>query len=535
MKEEKSKGKHSLIKLLRTAMAYIITQRTVVILLLIAQFVLIFFMVASLERYSTRLQLVFQLLATITAVYIINKQSKNEFKMSWMILLIAFPLFGVVIYFYLSNQYATRFIKKTYAKKVEETKEFLAQDREISRELKKDNGDVYRYSRYMNEYAGYPIHQNSEITYYRCGEDKLGPMIEELKKAKHYIFIEMFIVDQGIMLDEIIDVLKQKVSEGVEVRFIYDGLGSQNLLPFGYDKKLCEMGIQTRIFHPFVPFITSIQNNRDHRKIVVIDGHTGFTGGDNFADEYINEKERFGYWKDTSVMIKGEAVWNLTMMFLQMWGILDPIKPKDAQKKVSDSYDDYRPSKHSIGKIKSDGYVLPYGDSPLDNEDVGMLTYLDILNTATDYCYISSPYLVPGEGMLSAICFAAKRGVDVRIVVPGIPDKWYVKVVGESYYETLIEAGVRVYEYNGFNHAKMFVSDDIKAVVGTINLDHRSFSLHFEDACFFYKMPAVMDVKRDFENMFENECRELTIEECRKRPAIRKLTGVVLKTLEPLL
>jgi cardiolipin synthase len=236
---------------------------------------------------------------------------------------------------------------------------------------------------------------------------------------------------------------------------------------------------------------------------------------------------RFGYWKDTAVMIQGEAVWNLTMMFLQMWEVVNQEKPAN--------YDSYRPYRHRVEKFTSDGYVLAYGDSPLDNEDVGALTYLHILNTAKDYCYISTPYLVLNEEMITALTFAAKRGVDVRIIVPGIPDKWYVKVMGMSYFDKLIEAGVRIYEYNGFNHAKMFVSDDCKAVVGTINLDYRSLYLHFEDACFLYKVPAVADIKADFENMFETSCREVTLMDCKNRPFYLRFIAYILKILEPML
>jgi cardiolipin synthase len=289
------------------------------------------------------------------------------------------------------------------------------------------------------------------------------------------------------------------------------------------------MGIKTVVFLPFVALLSSIQNNRDHRKIVVIDGHTGFTGGDNFADEYVNRIERFGYWKDTAVMLKGDAVWNLTMLFLQMWEVINPRqKPAD--------YEIYRPHRHRLESfVGEEGYVLPYGDSPLDCEDVGELTYLHILNSATDYCYISTPYLILNEELSEALCFAAKRGVDVRIIVPGIPDKWYVKVMGMSYFDKLIESGVRIYEYNGFNHAKMFVSDDCRAVVGTINLDYRSLYLHFENGCYLYKSPAIADIKSDFLHMFESDCIEVTISDCRNRPLYLRIMAGLLKILEPLL
>ena len=527
MKAKKGEKKGRLKKRLKQLAVYIGSQRTIVILLLAAQIVLICYMFFGIERYSAKMQILFQMLASATAVYIINKKTKSEFKIGWLVPLVAFPVFTVAIYFFLNNQYSMRVIRNAYAEKCEDTKKYLAADDELMQRLKNENEEVYRYAKYMSDYGGYPVQTATEVTYFRSGEEKFDILKDELRAAKHYIFIEMFIVDQGAMLDDITEILEQKAAEGLDVRFIYDGMGSQHLLPYNYHKKLSEKGIKTRIYQPFVPMLSSVQNNRDHRKIVVIDGHTGFTGGDNFADEYINRINRFGYWKDTSVMLKGSGVWNLTMMFMQMWEVINPAqKPSE--------YELYRPQKHAEKRL-SEGYVLPYGDSPLDDEDVGKITYLYILYTAREYCYISTPYLILSEEMITALCYAAKRGVDVRIIVPGIPDKVYVKVMGTSYFSQLIDAGIRIYEYDGFNHAKMFVSDDTKAVVGTINLDYRSLYLHFENGCFMYNTPAVMDVKRDFENMFAEECREVTKEECHSVPLKRRALQAMLKLLEPLL
>ncbi|SDA31790.1 cardiolipin synthase [Ruminococcus sp. YE71] len=524
--ERNKKGK--IIRTLKTVVVYVATQRTVVIIALFVQLLILGFLFVGLSKYSTRAVLIFQLLAAITAVYILNTHSKAEMKLGWLVPMVAFPIFMVAIYFYLSNQHSARMVRKLYADKCAATKKYLSQDEETILALKECDEQTYRYACYMKDYAGYPVHQGSQVTYFRSGEEKFEVLKNELEKAKHYIFIEMFIVDQGMLWDELLAILKRKASEGVDVRFIYDGLASQSLLPFNYHKRLCQWGIQTRVFQPFVALLSSIQNNRDHRKIVVIDGCTGFTGGDNFADEYINRIERFGYWKDTAVMIKGEAVWNLTMMFLQMWEVVD-------RNGTSGGYESYQPSAHRLEKYSSDGFVLAYSDSPLDDEDVGELTYLNILGTAVNYCYISTPYLILSEEMLGALKFAAKRGVDVRIIVPGIPDKWYVKLLGEYFFDELMASGVRIYEYDGFNHAKMFVSDDEKAVVGTINLDYRSLYLHFENACFLYRVTAIKDIKADFLDMFENHCRELTPERFAERPFYRKLGAALLKIIEPML
>ncbi len=506
---------------------YILTQRFVVILLLLAQIILIFYMFAALRQYAGKLAIIFQALAAVTAVYILNKRSKAEFKIGWLVPLVAFPLFTVAIYFYLNNQYAARHTRKLYAQKTADTSGFLRQDKRVLAELKARDEQTYRYACYMKDFAGYPAQRNSIVRYFGSGETKHPVMLEELKKAKHYIFIEMFIIDRGSMWDEIHEILAQKAAEGVDVRLIYDGMGSQNILPFNYHKRLTEQGIKTRVFQPFLPLLSSVQNNRDHRKIVVIDGHTGFTGGDNFADEYVNRITRFGYWKDTSVMIKGDAVWNLTMMFLQMWEVIG--------REGRSEYRDYLPHHYRTEKYVSDGFVIAYGDSPLDDEDVGEISYINILNTAVDYCYISTPYLILNEELISALTFAAKRGVDVRVMVPGIPDKPYIKIMGESFFGELMRKGVKIYEFNGFNHAKMFVSDDRRAIVGTINLDYRSLYLHFENGCFMYDMPAVLDIKADFEKMFAEDCREVTPEDLTNRPRIRRFMAAMLKILEPML
>lgn len=527
--KNKVKKKNKIFRVFKQIFVYIATQRTVVIIVLVAQIALICYMFLALQRYSAKMVIIFQAAASITAVYVLNTNTKAEFKLGWLVPMVAFPIFTIAIYFFLSNQYGARVVRQNFAKKFDETKDYLEQDKKTLALLQEENEDVYRYACYMKDYAGFPIHQKTEVTYFPCGEKKFEVLKTELEKAKHYIFIEMFIVDQGSMWDETLEILKRKAEEGLDVRIIYDGMGSQNILPFGYHKKLCEMGIKTRVFQPFVALLSSIQNNRDHRKIFVIDGHTGFTGGDNIADEYVNRIERFGYWKDTSVMLKGEAVWNLTMMFLQMWEIITP-------NEKSPGYDLYRPYQHVVEKFPdSPGFVLPYGDSPIDDENVGALSYVDILYNAKDYCYISTPYLILNEELISALTFAAKKSVDVRIVVPGIPDKWYVKVMGESYFPTLLKAGVRIYEYNGFNHAKMFVSDDEKAIVGTINLDYRSLYLHFENACFMYKVSAIADIKADFLDMFENHCRELTLSDSLSRPVYRRMSSALLKILEPML
>ena len=351
-------------------------------------------------------------------------------------------------------------------------------------------------------------------------------MIEELKKAKHYIFIEYFIIEEGFMWDSVLDILIKKVREGVDVRVIYDDFGCICKLPHHYDEKLRELGIKCVVFNPVTPVVTVRHNTRDHRKILVIDGHTGFTGGINLADEYINRVERFGHWKDASIMLKGDAVWSLTVMFLQTWNFYN---------NFIEDYDNYRPEKFKVEEIESDGYVQPYGDSPLDNERLGEFTYLNMINRAKDYIYINTPYFIVDNEITTALELAAKSGVDVRIVTPCVPDKWYVHILTRSYYEQLISVGVKIYEYTpGFIHSKTFVCDDELGVVGTINLDFRSLYFHFECGIWLYKTKSVMEIKEDFLKTLD-VCHEVTLEECRNVKWYIRIIRSFLRVFAPLM
>lgn len=504
------------------------SQRTTIILLLLVQVIFLLYAFFQLGEHSRTFYYTFTILGLALAVYILNKPQNPAYKLAWIIPLLAIPMFATIAYFILTNQYSTRRVRNAYIKKCAGTKPFLRQDQDILTELNIEDKNVYRLARYVDKFGGYPIYKNTTIEYFKVGEEKFAAMVRELKKAEHFIFLEYFIIDQGEMWDEIHDILVEKARQGVEVRLLYDGMGSQYLLPFRYDKKLEKEGIRCHVFNPFRPMLSSIQNNRDHRKICVIDGHTAFNGGINLADEYINRKVRFGHWKDTAVMIKGDGVWNFTMMFLQMWEIVDG-------EGFASDYDQFLPENTAEMPKNAPGYVMPYGDSPLDSENVGELVYLDIINNARDYLYITTPYLIPDNEIVTALGYAAKSGVDVKIITPGIPDKWYVKSIGKSYYKELIAMGVKIYEYNGFIHAKNFVSDDKTAVVGTINLDYRSLYLHFECATYMYKTPAVMDVKADFINMLEKNCVEITVHDCAKRSLWSRMVSAVLRIFAPLL
>ena len=326
------------------------------------------------------------------------------------------------------------------------------------------------------------------------------------------------------MWGQILQVLARKAAEGVDVRVMYDGTCEFSTLPSDYPKRLEELGIQCRVFAPITPFVSTHYNNRDHRKILVIDGHTAFNGGVNLADEYINEIEKYGHWKDTAIMLQGDAVRNFTLMFLQMWSLREKTKEFD--------YSLAFPTK---SRKDTKGFVLPYGDLPLDGEKVGEQVYIDILNRAQKYVYIMTPYLILDGELENALMFAAKRGVDVRIILPGIPDKFTPYALAFTHYGALIDAGVRLYEYSpGFVHAKSFVADHKEAVVGTINLDYRSLYHHFECATYMYGVDCIGEIEEDFLKLLP-KCKMVTRETMKDEKLTRKATGIILKAIAPLL
>ena len=505
---------------------HIVFGRTaVIILLLLIQVAFLAFVVLKLQEKAVYAYGFSLLLSAITVIIVINRPGSPEFKLAWMVPMTIFPVFGVLLYLSVELQVGVRIMNTRLIQVGKEMKPYLMQDAKTQEKLENEDKQMANLAYYVSDKGGFPVFDNSKVEYFPLGEDKFKALVEELEKAQKFIFMEYFIVAEGRMWNTILEILKRKVKEGVEVRFMYDGTCTVSLLPHSYPKKLEAYGIRCKVFNPIKPALSTTQNNRDHRKIVVIDGHTAFTGGINLADEYINEKERFGHWKDTAVMIKGEAVRSFTWMFLQIWDF-------DVK---NENYDKYLNVKLPETEEKTEGYVLPYGDSPLDDENVGELVYTDILNTARDYVHIMTPYLILDHEMITALTYAARRGVDVKIIMPGIPDKPYAFALGKTYYPELLRAGVKIYQYvPGFVHAKVFVSDDEKAVVGTINLDYRSLYLHFECAALMYKVKEIEKVEKDFQETLK-QCREITMEDYKNENMITRFGGRILRLFAPLM
>ena len=458
-------------------------------------------------------------------LYLLNSRIDPTAKITWLVVIMLLPVFGALLFLYTQRDIGHRALKAKSALGVSQTKNAIQQDPEVLDDLKEENPGVAGLAHYITRSGCYPVYRNSHVTYFPLGEDKFKAMLEELEHAEHFIFMEYFIINEGMMWGQILEILARKAAEGVDVRVMYDGTCELSTLPHDYPARLKKLGIQCKMFAPLAPFVSTHYNYRDHRKILVIDGHTAFTGGINLADEYINRRERFGHWKDTAVMVKGDAVPSFTLMFLQMWSL--------DEKQDLDCGDFLNYPTGSDPEAK--GYVIPYGDCPLDNDKVGEHVYIDILNRAQRYVHIMTPYLILDGEMEDALKYAAKRGVQVQMILPGIPDKYIPYSLAMTHYKPLMDCGIEIYEYTpGFVHAKSFVSDDREGVVGTINLDYRSLYHHFECAAYQYETDSIQDIEKDFQRTLR-DCRKVTKESIHEEKFKRKALGVLMKAVAPLL
>ena len=460
----------------------------------------------------------------VMTLYLLNTNMDPTAKITWLAIIMFMPIFGILLFLYTQNNPGNKMLKKRLNTLISRTKESIPQSEKVMEKLRSENASVAALAHYMHRSGCFPVYDRTSVTYFPLGEKKWEEMLRQLEEARHFIFLEYFIIDEGMMWGKVLEILARKVKEGVDVRVMYDGTCEFSTLPHDYPKRLQELGIKCKMFSPVTPFVSTHYNYRDHRKILVIDGHTAFNGGVNLADEYINRIERFGHWKDTAVMLKGEAVKSFTLMFFQMWNI-------DEKKSEFDQFLAYP----ALAPQKTAGYVIPYGDCPLDQDKVGERVYMDILNRAQKYVHIMSPYLILDGEMETALKFAAERGVEVILILPGIPDKTAPYALAKTHYASLVESGVQIYEYTpGFVHAKVFVSDDCEAVVGTINLDYRSLYHHFECATYMYEVDCIPEIEADYQSTLQ-KCRKVTSESIRKEKWTTKAAGFVLKVIAPLL
>ncbi len=475
------------------------------------------------EFYSV-FNLVMLALSVVAVFWIVGDESNPGYKIGWIIIVLAFVPFGGLAYLLLGGNHLSKY----------EQRKLRAMERRVTQQLGEDcnrsdslatliGEDAGCMAAYLERTSSCPVYGNTRSKFYPLGDVCHEDILSALRNAEQYIFIEYFIIEEGVLWNSVLEILKEKAAAGVEVRVIYDDIGSIFTLPAGYAKKLEKMGIKCRVFNRIVPIISLRQNNRDHRKYMIIDGKVAFTGGINMADEYINAKERFGHWKDSAIRLEGDAVWSMTVSFLTMW---------DFTASQEERLSLFRPSPAGGG---TEGYVQPYHDCPWDNEPVGQTVYLNLINRAKKYVYITTPYLVIDYSITMALTSAAKSGVDVRIITPHIPDKKTVFEVTRAYYKELLAAGVKIYEYGpGFIHSKNFVVDDRYASVGTVNMDYRSMFLHFENGVLLYETPSVTDIRNDFLDTQEKSI-EVTYEDCLQVPLYRRMFRGVLRAFATLL
>ena len=464
-----------------------------------------------------------RLFSLVMVIYLFNCKMDSSAKLTWMFIIAVLPLVGAAFLLFTQSNIGHRMECRLVDQQIQTSKEFLNQPENILEKVEHDGSGIDDLCRYLNRSGRVPLYDHTEARYFPLGEYMFEAMLEELEKAEKFIFMEYFIIEEGYMWGRILNVLTRKAKEGVEIRVMYDGMCEMFTLPVNYWKLLEKEGIKARPFSTIKPVVSSHYNYRDHRKILVIDGKVAFNGGVNLADEYINRIERFGHWKDTAIMLKGPAVRSFTLMFLQMWYVGE--KEPD--------YESWLGETESAPQAK--GYVMPFCDSPLDEDKVGESVYMDLLNRATDYVHIMTPYLILDGELETALRFAAQRGVDVRLILPGIPDKKVAYSLAKTHYRALTEAGVKIYEYSpGFVHAKVFVSDDQKAVVGTINLDYRSLYHHFECATYLYQTDCIREIEEDYQQTLK-KCREVSAETIKKEKISTKIIGQTVKFLSPLM
>ncbi len=486
----------------------ILSRTFLILILILVQLGFLFYVINFLSQFLY-IQIINYTLSVLIVLYLLVKEENPIYKLTWIMPILIFPLFGGIFYVvYRQQNFSPKIINR-----------FLQIDANRFHHVDHfDNPLNNKPSKYLYN-LNFPLYQNTDVSFLPSGDAMYQAMLQDLKNAKRFIFLEFFIINKGVMWDTILDILKEKVSEGVEVKLIYDDFGSSTL-PYRYQHHLRKIGIDAVPFNPMRLHLNFAMNYRDHRKIVVIDGRIGYTGGINIGDEYINLIQPFGHWLDTGIRLEGDAVFGLTINFLENYRF-------QTNRKIN--YLDYK----SHEKAPLDGYVSPFNDAPLDKELVSKNMYLSLINEATSSIKITTPYLIIDNELSEALKLAAKSGIDVQIIIPFVPDKKIIFMVTESYVPELMQAGVKVYRYTpGFVHSKMMIIDDREALIGTCNLDFRSLYLHFENMVYLYQSDAIKDMNHFFDKTVKQSAIVTTIR--RKNPLYR-LLQVVLRGFASLL
>lgn len=506
---------------------FVYSKILLIVLLLLIQFSIFVVFLLRFEKYINYFWGSSLSLGILFLIYLSNSPGKNEFKLAWIVPVIVLPIFGISLYFMYKVNFGRNRLKKSL-KAVELKSDYLLQDLKESSEACDQYPKVKDIAMYLQNTSSYPAYINTKKTYFPSGELAFEDIKKELEKAKKFIFIEYFIIEPSQIWDEIFNILCKRADNGVEIRILYDSLGSSAFSTRRYEKYLEQRGIKAKVFMPFVPVFDAGLNNRDHRKILIIDGQSVYTGGINISDEYANLKHnRFEYWKDIAIKLEGSAVRTFSIMFLQLWNV--------ANRTVENEIDYKKFTEIKYESKKNLGVSIPYGDDAFNGEDVAENVYNYILSKSHNYVHIMTPYIIIDNTMMNSLLFAAKRNVEISIIVPQNYDHLITFCVGRTFIKTLVEKGVHVYEYNpGFIHAKLFVSDNNRATVGSINLDYRSLFHHFECGVFLYRSPVINDIELDFQNTLK-DCTPITLKEYKKLPIGYRVIGWFFRIFAPLL
>ncbi len=516
--------RRQLLKRGKKGLLHLVFSRTgIVTLLLLLQMGALVLLFLRFQEYSVHYYSVSAALSACMVIYLINSDTDPNAKITWLVVILLAPVVGMLLYLYIRNDVGHRALRARM-RHITKASQRAILPTGAEQALAKARPEDAGLARFLHDVGGFPVYDGTAVWYYTLGEEFLPALLSDLEQAEEYIFLEYFIVENGRMWDAIENVLERKAKQGVEVRVMYDGTCDFTKLPHSFPQYLRTLGIQCRVFARVRPFVSTHYNYRDHRKIAVIDGKVAYTGGINLADEYINKIHPFGHWKDTAIRVEGPAVRSFLLMFLQLWQVED-------RKLIFEPY----LSRHIPAMEHAGGFVIPYGDCPLDDQPVGEWVYTHVLNSAKRYVHIMTPYLILGHELESALKFAARRGVEVSIILPGIPDKTLPFALAKSHYSALTAAGVRIYEYTpGFLHAKSFVSDDCRAVVGTVNLDYRSLSHHFECGALMVDTPCIAAIERDFQQTLRRSTR-ITPQQA-DHPGLKwKVLGALMKAFAPLM
>lgn len=491
--EQKSAVKNSTIRFI------------VIALLFLLQVMWIALVIGVLAQRVPWISTTISILTMIIGLGIYGRHINAAFKMPWMIFISVFPMFGLPLYMLMGRSNATKSMRKIFQQVNDTLEPHYHQEEKVLRALKQENPFAYGNAQYVWRQGKYPVKQNTRTTFYPDGAEGFEAQVEAARKAEKFLFLEYHAIEDGAGFAPMKEILKEKAAKGVDVRLFYDDMGSIWFVNGEFKKEMEAAGVKCVVFNPISPIVNVFMNNRDHRKIMVVDGKVGFVTGYNLADEYFHLTMPYGFWKDTGMKLEGEAVKCLTLQFFEMWNAM-AAKPDDVQPFIEmwDTSETENTLEENVASYRQDGFVQPYAESPMRSEALAEEVYMNMLRMAQDYVYFVTPYLVLTDEMVREMTTAAKRGVDVRIITPGIPDKKMVYKETRSYYPPLLRGGVRIFEYRpGFSHAKMCVVDGKVATLGTINLDFRSLYLHFENGVVLYGCPMIQDMREDFDKMLE--------------------------------